>query len=98
MNVDWAAPVLPRPVFSHIHKNLWLVGNREGLIEAARVVCHCKRIESAPHITNNRMSVYDKFPCVVVLIQVGAGMVEVVSVLTDTTLNHCIREIGALPK
>lgn len=83
----------PDPIFSHVHKNIYMVGNREGLIAAARVVCHVKRDNSDPRIICNRMSV-DKFPCVVVLIQADSFLCEVVSVLHDTTLRHCLRELG----
>lgn len=88
-----------RDKYKNIHKNLWLVEDREGLEQAAKIVANQSRRDGLPvTIHSTRMQLSDKFPCVVVLIQVDIAAVEVVSVITDTTLNHCIREIGALPR
>jgi len=88
-----------QPIFEHIHKNLWLVGNYEGVQAAAKVVTHQNGKNSLPvHVINNRMQLTGKFPCIIVLVQVDCAMAEVMSVITDTTLNHCIRAIGALPQ
>ena len=85
--------------YKNIHKNLWLVEDREGLEQAAKIVSHQSRRDGLPvTIHSTRMQLADKYPCVIVLIQVDIAAVEVVSVLTDTTLSHCLREIGALPK
>lgn len=85
------------PIYSHIHKNLWLVGNRAGLQVAAQIVAHQNGADK-PTVTihSTRMQISDKYPCVVVLIQVDRAAVEVVSVITDTTLKHCLREMESL--
>lgn len=95
--LEYEAPV--QPIFEHIHKNLWLVGNYAGVQAAAKVVTHQNGSKSLPvHVINNRMQLSGKYPCIIVLVQVDCAMAEVMSVITDTTLNHCIRSIGALPQ
>lgn len=83
-----------RPDHEHIHKNLWLVRNEKGLQAAAKVVTHQNNSNSQPvHVISNRMQLSDKYPCIVVLVQVDCAMAEVMSVITDTTLRHCLRSL-----
>lgn len=91
--------MLHDPIYSHIHKNLWMVGNRAGLQVAAQIVAHQNGKEGMTvHIISNRMQLSDKYPCIVVLTQADTAMVEVISVITDTTLKHCLRELETLPQ
>jgi hypothetical protein len=85
--------------YKNIHKNLWLVEDREGLEQAAKIVAGQRGRDGLPvTIHSTRMQLSDKYPCVVVLIKVDVAAIEVISVITDTTLAHCLREIEALPK
>jgi hypothetical protein len=84
--------------YEHLHKNLWLVRTMEGLYAAARkagrVHGNCRiKLDTKMHVTVDA----SKFPAIVALEKSKfADTVEVVSIMTDTTMRFALEKMAGI--